>query len=103
MVQQRHPRIATLFVAHLSGPAHTLFLRAMSETAFHLAGAGFEAPISDALARGARPGRREPEKIEPRTVRRRWQHNASSEVQKHARSQLFCQMSNQLIALLRSR
>ena len=45
---------------------------------------------------------REPEKIEPGAVRRRWQHNASSEVEKHARSQLFCRVSNQVSALLRS-
>ena len=46
-------------------------------------------PTWDALARGARPGPREPEEIEPGAVRRGWQHNASSEVEKHARSQLF--------------
>ena len=57
--------------------------------------AGFEAPTWHALARGARPGPREPEEIEPGAVRRGWQHNASSEVEKHARIQLFSRVSDQ--------
>ena len=55
MVQQRHPWIAALFVANLSGQPHTPFLKATSEATFHLARAGFEAPTWHALARGA-PG-----------------------------------------------
>ena len=102
MVQQRHPWIAALFVANLSGQPHTPFLRAASEATFHLARAGFEAPTWHALARGARPGPREPEEIEPGAVRRGWQHNASSEVEKHARIQLFSRVSDQVRALVRS-
>ena len=41
------------------------FFRAALEATLHLAGAGFEAPTWDALARGARSGHREPEEIEP--------------------------------------
>ena len=100
MVQQRHPRIAALFVAHLSGQPHTPFLRAALKATFHLAGAGFEAPTWDVLACGAQPGPREPEKIEPGAVRRGWQHNASSEVEKHARSQLFSRVSDQVSLVL---
>ena len=84
MIQQRHPRIATLFLAHLSRQPHTPFLRAASEATFHLSCAGFEAPTWDALARGARPGPREPEEIEPGVVGRGWQHNASSSDQVRA-------------------
>ena len=69
MVLQRHPRIAVLFVANLSGQPHTPFFRA-AEATFHLARAGFEAPTWDALARGARPVPREPEEIEPGAFRR---------------------------------
>ena len=69
--EQRHPRIAALFVAHLSGQPHTPFLRAASEATFHLVGAGFEAPTSDALAHGARPGPLEPEEIELAGLTRR--------------------------------
>ena len=87
MIQQRHPRIAALFVAQLSGQPHTTFLRAASEAPIHLARAGFVAPTWDALALDARPPPREPEDVEPGGVRRGWQHSAASEVEKRARDE----------------
>ena len=45
MVQQRHPRIAALFVANLSGQPPTPFLRAASEATLHLARAGSRHPL----------------------------------------------------------
>ena len=82
MIQQRHPRIAALFVGQLSGQPHTTFLRAAAEVPIHLARAGFVAPTWDALVlEEARPPPQEPEHVEPGGVRRGWQHSAASEVE----------------------
>ena len=102
MIQQRHPRIAALFVAQLCGQPHTTFLRAASEAPIHLVRAGFVAPTWDVLALDARPPPREPEDVEPGGVRRGWQHSAASEVEKCARDEWFMRATDQVRALVRS-
>ena len=89
MIQQRHPRIAALFVAQLSGQPHTTFLRVASEAPIHLARAGFVAPTWTLWlwTLDHRPGN-------PKMyVRRGWQHNATSEVEKCVRDEWFMRAS----------
>ena len=86
MVLSRHHEVAVRFVVNLEGAPDTQSLGAAAAAMWSLRGTmGFEPPSWRALAEGARPGPVEPEDIEPGSVRRGWQHEASSHVDRHFR------------------
>ena len=104
MIQARNPDVAAALVNELEGFPLTPVLGQAASTARELVGGQrFEPPSWRALAVGRRPLDREPEEFEPGTVRRGWQHEASSRVErKHREEELFSRMTNASRALIRS-
>ena len=95
---------ARTLVNELEGFPLTPVLGEAASTARELVGVqGFEPPSWRALVAGERPPDREPEEFEPGTVKRGWQHEASSRVErKHREEELFPQMTHASRALIRS-
>ena len=78
MVLSRHRDVATRFVVNLEGAPDTPSLGAAASAMWSLTGSmGFGPPSWRALAEGARP--------EKGSVRRGWQHEAASRVDRHFR------------------
>ena len=104
MIQARNPDVAAALVNELEGFPLTPVLGEAASTVRELVGVqGFEPPSWRALSAGLRPPDREPEEFEPGTVRRGWQHEASSRVErKHREEELFPQMTPASRALIRS-
>ena len=83
MIQARNPDVAAAFVNELEGFPVTPVLGECASTARELVGVrGFEPLSWRALAAGERPPDREQEEFEPGNVRRGWQHEASSRVER---------------------
>ena len=90
MIRRRHPTVADQLAHQLEGLPETPFLRAAADTRRELIGVmGFEPPSWQEMSHGARPPHREPEDVEPGTVRRGWQHEACSRVESRHRRDLF--------------
>ena len=103
MIRRRHPVVADQLVHQLEGHPETPFLRAAADTRRELLGVmGFEPPSWQAMSHGARPPHREPEDVEPGTVRSGWQHEACSRVERRHRRELFSHTPAQVRALVRS-
>ena len=78
--------MAGQLVDQLEGHPETPFLRSAAEARKDLIGVmGFEPPSWQAVSDGARPPFREPEDVEPGTVRRGWQHEACSRVERQCK------------------
>ena len=103
MIRRRHPVVADQLVHQLEEHPETPFLRAAADTRRELLGVmGFEPPSWQAMSLGARPPHREPEDVEPGTVRSGWQHEACSRVERRHRRELFSHTPAQVRALVRS-
>ena len=78
-------------------------MRAAADAKRNLSGMmGFEPPSWQEAADGARPPLRDPEEFEPGTVRKGWQHEASSRKEQHFREEFFRRVPQQVQALVRS-
>ena len=90
MVFSRHRDVAIRFVVNLEGAPDTPSLGAAASAMWPLTGTmGFEPPSWRALAEGARPENVEPEDLDPGSVRRGWQHEAASRVDRHFREHVL--------------
>ena len=90
MVSSRHRDVAIRFVVNLEGAQDTPSLGAATSSMWSLTGTmGFEPPSWRALAEGARPENVQPEDLEPGSVRRGWQHEAASRVDRHFREHVL--------------
>ena len=101
MVFKRYPDLVTDFVDQLDGVPEAEHLQFAALAARRLDGVqGFEIPSWRALMEGARPPPRDPEDHEPGV---RWQHEASSRIEREFRDvQLFPTINDAQRALLRS-
>ena len=104
MIQARNPDVAAALVNELEGFPPTPTLGEAASSARELVGIqGFEPPLWRSLAAGERPPDREPEELEPGTVKQGWQHEASSRVERrHLEEELFPRMGDASRALIRS-
>ena len=104
LIQARNPDVAAALVNELEGFPSTPTLGEAASSARELAGIlGFEPPSWRSLAAGERPPDREPEELEPGTVKQGWQHEASSRLERrHRDEELFPRMGDASRALIRS-
>ena len=80
MIQARNPDVAAALIDELEAFPLTPTLEEAASSARELVGVqGFEPALWRALAAGERPPYREPEELEPGTVRQGWQREAVSE------------------------
>ena len=96
VIQARNPDVAAALVNELEGFPSTPTLGEAASSARELVGVqGFEPLSWRSLAAGERPPDREPEELEPGTVKQGWQHEASSRVERrHRDEELFPRMGD---------
>ena len=104
MIQERHPAVAGMIIEALELGPQTPTLAAVAESAAEVAGVqGFEPPSWRELAHGARPPLREPDENEPSGMRRGWQHEAASRVERqHRELEIFPRLTDSEKASVRS-
>ena len=85
MVSSRHRNVATRFVVNLKGAPDTPSLGAAASAMWSLTGTMGFGPPSWSVGGGSSSENVGPEDLEPGSVRRGWQHEAASRVDRHFR------------------